>query len=277
MAGITYTKHFVPFNEFVLPNINFTLGADRKGQTTIVMTYSPAGGEVAVTSCPAITMWPRCTGDGNFGTMWGPTDVTKAKFTLDLSDAPINEQPNLKFEEFKAFLTAVDDRLLDFVAENQQKVLNRKNLSKEEVKMLQIRSVRPKYDKITGTLTGHSVNLSSAKYAWDGLGGKHARRIVICDHKGQTLPNGTVSPGDVVAATMYANLVYTGVGGDKFGIHWSFMDVQVICQRANMAMRPEVSAFTGADWSFSRPYVDQSSELGAGFDATQQFAEPTAA
>lgn len=36
---------------------------------------------------------------------------------------------------------------------------------------------------------------------------------------GKVLPSsGTVAPGDVVAVTMFANQVYTGVGGDKFGI-----------------------------------------------------------
>jgi hypothetical protein len=33
---------------------------------------------------------------------------------------------------------------------------------------------------------------------------------------GKVLPNGFVHPGVVVAATMYANHVYNGVGGDKF-------------------------------------------------------------
>ena len=142
--------------------------------------------------------------------------------------------------------------------------------------MLQIRSVRPKYDKQTGALNGHTLNLSSTKYAWDGMGGKYARTITICDHKGTTVPNGMVAPGDVVAATMYANQVYTGVGGDKFGIHWSFQDVSVICQRANLEMKAEVSAFSDTAYEFARPYVDQSSELGTGFDATQQFGETAA-
>eukprot|EP00961_Rhodomonas_salina_P085362 1146446-Rhodomonas_salina.1 len=68
-------------------------------------------------------------------------------------------------------MSAIDDKLLDFVFQNQLKVLGRKNLSKEEVKMLQIRSVRPKYDKMTGTLNGHTINLTTSKYAWDGMGG----------------------------------------------------------------------------------------------------------
>ena len=85
-------------------------------------------------------------------------------------------------------------------------------------------------------------------------------------------------PGDVVAATIYGNQVYTGVGGDKFGIHWAFQDVSVICQRANLEAKTEVNAFMNQDWSYGRPYVDQVSELGATTNATSQFDEtPTQA
>ena len=264
-------KHFIKFRDLDVKQIAFTLGTDRSGKVTVNMTYQPAGGDVAMVTAPAITMWPRCSGDGNFGTMWGPTDVTKAKFTLDLGDTPINEQPNTDFEEFKAKMETIDERLLDFVTENQLKILGRKNLSKDEVKMLQIRSVRPKYDKHTGQLNGHNINLSTPKFAWDGMGGKYARAITVCDHKGITVPMGQVTPGDVVAATIYANQVYTGVGGDKFGIHWSFQDVSVVCQRANLEQKKEVTAFMETDWAFSKPYVDQVSEVST-YDATAQFS-----
>ena len=53
-------------------------------------------------------------------------------------------------------MTLVDERLLDFVQQNQLKILGRKNLSREEVKMLQISTIRPKYDK-TGVAVGVSV------------------------------------------------------------------------------------------------------------------------
>ena len=267
------SKHYVPFAELSIDRVKFAPGTDRSGRTTISMTYSPAGGEVAMVSAPAKTMWPRCTGDGNFGTMWGPQDISKAKFTLDLTDGYINEAPNAEFDDFKNTLEKIDDKLLDFVTDNQLKILGRKNLSRAEVKMLQIRSIRPKYDKVSGALNGHSLNLSTSKFAWDGMGGKYARNVTICDHKGVTIPNGTVQPGDVVAATIFGNQVYTGVGGDKFGIHWSFGDVSVICQRAHLDIPSQVTAFTDATWSFGRAYVDQVSEVPS--DATtytHQFA-----
>jgi phage terminase large subunit len=87
------------------------------------------------------------------------------------------------------------------------------------------------------------------------MGGKVARQINICDKNGTVLPDASVAPGDVVAATMYANQVYTGVGGDKFGIHWSFEDVCVICQRAKLERRTEVCAFQGIDYDFAQDYT----------------------
>lgn len=265
-------KHFTPYSEIVMCHVNFSLGTDRSGKTTIAMTYAPAAGELAIVTCPAVTLWPRCSGDGNYGTMWGPSDITKAKYTLDLTDGPINDADNTHFADFMLWMEKVDDALLDFVTVSQLKVLGRKNLTRDEVKMLQIRSIRPKYDKLTGTLTGHCINLSTSKFAWDGMGGKYARYVTVCDHLGATVPNGAVSPGDVVAATIYGNQVYTGVGGDKFGIHWSFQDVSVICQRSNLEQKTEVSAFMNTDWSFGRPYLDQVSELGkTTFNDTDQF------
>ena len=211
--------------------------------------------------------------DGNYGTMWGPQDPMKAKFTLDLSNAHINDVPNVEFEQFRErVLDPLDDRLLDFVTEHQQKIMGRRNLKRDEVKMLQIRTVRPKYDKHTGALTGHTVQMSAGKYTWDGFGGKIARVINICDKDGAVVPNGTVAPVDVVAATCYANQVYTGVGGDKFGIHWSFEDVQAVCQRSKLAQKSEVPAFNAVVYDFAAPYA-AATPPGA-MDLSSQFSDP---
>jgi len=132
--------------------------------------------------------------------------------------------------------------------------------------------VRPKYDKVSGALVGHSVQLSTPKFAWDGCGGRYARTVNVCDHVGAVLPNGTVQPGDVVAVTMFANQVYTGVGGDKFGIHWSFEDVQVVCQRSRLAQRTSVPCFTSNTYDFAMPYTSPSAMVAGDLEA--QFSEP---
>lgn len=266
------TRNYTNYEAISSDEISFSLGNDRQGKPSIQMHMGPAASEVAIVSPACVTNWPRVTGDGNFGTMWGPTDIQKAKFTLDLTDTPINDGTNHMFSAFSHLMSTIDDRLLDFVQNNQLRILGRKNLSRDEVKMLQIRSVRPKYDKMSGALSGHSMQLSVSKYAWDGVGGKYARTINICDHTGAVLPNATVQPGDVVAVTLYANMVYCGVGGDKFGIHWSFEDVQVVCQRSLLAQKTCVPSFQMASYEFAMPYTQPSVAARADHDA--QFSEP---
>ena len=270
-------KKFVNYQAVVAEDINFSLGTDRNSKPTIQMFMGAAAADVALISPACVTNWPRVNGDGNFGTMWGPTEIAKAKFTLDLTDAAINDVPNENFTSFTVTLEAIDNRLLDFVQANQLKILGRKNLSREECKMLQIRSIRAKYDKATGALAGHNVQLSAQKFAWDGMGGKFERVISVCDKDGAVVPNGSVQPGDVVAATVFANQVYTGVGGDKFGIHWSFEDVQVVCQRSRLAQKSHVSAFTENQYEFARDYADHTSAaVPQDVDYSAQFSEPMA-
>ena len=264
-------RTYVPFAEFDSTLLSFELGPGRDGKPQISMAYR--GAEVALVSAPSVTWWPRVTGDGNFGTMFGPTDPAKAKFTLDLTDSQITEgQRNMEWEGFAAVMTKIDDLLLDFVVANQERILKRKDVPREALKMLQIRGVREKYDKLTNVHTGNAVNLSTPKMVWDGTG-KTVRPIVVCDHRGQAIPNGAVAPGDVVAATIFANSVYTGVGGDKFGIQWGFEDVSVICQRSQREPKTEVSAFTNSSYPFARDYTV--SDLPS-FDATAQFGEAIA-
>ena len=246
-------RTFFPLNEVQADDIMVNINADRNGKPVIAMHYNN-GADIAFVSPACITQWPRCSGDGNFGTMWGPADVSKAKFTLDLTDHHINGESNREFTKMANILETIDDKLLEFIFQNQLKILGRKNLSKEECKMLQIRTVRCKYDKNSGALIGHNVQLNTSKYTWDGMGGKYARKINVCDHLGNVIPHGIVAPGDVVAATVYINSIYTGVGGDKFGISWSFDDVSVICQRAKLELRSQVPVFAFQDYTFAVPY-----------------------
>jgi len=254
-------RTFTPFTTIDAKQVFFAMGPERNGKPVVAMVYGDYSGEVAVVTPACVTNWPRCTGDGNYGTMWGPTDVTKTKFTLDLTDAPIKNAENTLFVDFTTLLTAIDDKLLDFVFANQLKLLGRKNLSRDEVRMLQIRTVRQKFDKTTGQQNGNTLQLSAAKFVWDGMGGKVVKTVSVCDRTGQVLPGGNVASGDVVAATMYATQIYTGVGGDKFGIHWSFDDVSIICQRSKLELKTEVSAFQNIEYAFAQDYTTPAPQM----------------
>jgi len=267
---ISSPKTFIPWQQVNVDEVKFTLGVDRSNKPSICIMYGPACCEVAFVTPPCVTHWPRVTGDGNFGTMFGPTDILKSKFTLDLTDAPINGDANPYFTDFAQMMDKIEDKLLDFVHNNQLKILGRKNLTREEVKMLQIKCVKPKYDKLSSQLVGHSCTMTTPKFTSDGMGGKFERPITICDHAGNVVPNGIVSPGDVIAATAFANQVYTGVGGDKFGIHWSFEDVSVVCQRSNLDLKTQVAVFASQQYDFAKDYTTASH---VETDTSMQFSD----
>ncbi len=264
---------FLPLSQFDQSEVRTTIGTDRKGAVTINLGYGTDMKSVALVTPAAMTHWPRCNGEGNYGTTWGPTDPTKAKFSVDLADTPwgTDETVNPHFQGLADVLTAIDDKVLAFVHANQLKILGRKSLSLEEVKMLQIRTVRPRYNKDTGALTGHTVNLSSPCFQWDGMGGKYKAKVNVCDYKGDSLNEGVVSPGDIVAVTMYAKQVYTGVGGDKFGIQWAFEDVSIICQRAKVIGPMMQSAFSTQTYDFAREYEHPESASVPDIDMSEQF------
>lgn len=260
-------RSFAPIEELKPEEIRFATGTDRQNRTTIQMMYGPSCVDVAFLTPAAVTNWPRVTGDGNFGTMWGPEDIKKAKFSLDLTDTPINGVENESFAMLKTKLEAIDDKLLDFVHQNQLSILGRKNLSREELRVLQIKSVRPKYDKNSGALVGYSMQMSTPKFVFDGMGGKTPRAINICDKDGVVIQNGDVLPGDVVAVTAFANQVY--VIGDKFGIHWSFEEIAVVCQRVHLEVKTEVPVFATMRYDFAREYVHPVAGVKRQFSETE--------
>lgn len=271
---MTNRRVFMPLSEFDSAEVRTNLTTDRKGAPAIQLGYGSDLRSVALVTPAAMTHWPRVSGEGNYGTTWGPTDPTKAKYSIDLSDSAFQNDDisNPHFAGLSDLLTAIDDKVLAFVHANQLKLLGRKNLSMDEVKMLQIRTVRQRYNKDSGALIGHTINLNTACYQWDGMGGKFKGNINVCDYKGDTIPNGTVGPGDIVAVTMFAKQVYTGVGGDKFGIQWSFDDVSVICQRTKLSGPTLQSAFATQTYDFAQEYEHPSEPMMTDIDTSDQFA-----
>lgn len=235
---------FFQWTDVKAADLRVAMSTDKNGKPQLRMTLGPDNLKVAFVTCPCVTQWPRCSGDGNYGTLWGPSEISKARYTLDLTDLRINGNVNAEFDKLAALFDAIDDKLLDFVHNDQVRILGRKSLSRDEVKMLQIRTVKAKYDRDTGAHLGYSINLNMPKFQSDGMGGKYERKVNVCDHTGKPLAKGVVCPGDVVAATISIGTVYTGVSGDKFGLSWHFHDVAVICQRAKMVgVQTQVAAF----------------------------------
>ena len=69
-------------------------------------------------------------------------------------------------------------------------------------------------------------------------------------------------PADCPRRNAEAGAKLKGVGGDKFGIQWSFEDVQVICQRASIPQKLDVPAFGFTQYDFAQAYVDEMANAG---------------
>ena len=93
----------------------------------------------------ARTNWPKLGKDADIGTNYGPPpeERHKAKFQVDLTDIAAFDGENTKeFEAFAKQLDIVDDALLNFMCQNQQRFLKRTGLSKDNLAMLHITSMR---------------------------------------------------------------------------------------------------------------------------------------
>lgn len=274
-------KNFIAWHELDVNELSFQFGQERNGKPTIyVCNYGAnAGAGMKLITPPAVTLWPKVTGDGNFGTHFGPKEesqIQSAKYQLDLTDTALpGMDSNPDFEAFRKKMDELDAKLLDFVYANQLKVLGRKNLKKEELAIMQFKTVKPKIDKNTGNVQYHCFNLSTGTYQLK-QGQRVKRTIDIVDKDNRVLAGGQVNPGDIVAAKIYLNQIYTQVSGDKFGIHFAPDSVQVLMQ-AHRAPPPTVNDFTALgplpDWAM--PYHDEQFEHETThMDLSTQFPDP---
>ena len=252
-------KEYQNWKVYSSNDVQFHMSPDKQGGMRVIATVGPNKKELCIITPECITQWPKCTADGNYGTTYGPKEPSeekKTKFTLDLTSKPITGAENSQFTEFLAFITAIEDKLLDFVTENQDKLIKKVGkLSREQVKMLQNRSVKEKADAMTGTVDYKVIDLKRNKYTYESFGYQAQNSITICDGEGALIEGGMVRSGDVIACTMWPSSVYTGLAGDKFGITWAFDAVSIICQGSKVAQSPQVSAFAGqAKSAYYAPY-----------------------
>ena len=188
------------------------------------------------------TNWPKLGKDADIGTHFGPPpeERHKAKFQVDLTDLAIFDGSNT--HEFKAFeekLQQADDALLDFMHTRQGVLLQRTGLSKENLAMLQNRSVKPKFDE-EGNPTHRSFVLRTNLMQYNSAGALAETPMPICDSHGQVI-NAEVHPGDAVSVLAYLRGVYVQAG--KFGLQWSFEAVSIIAKAPAPPPAKEFLAF----------------------------------
>ena len=206
--------------------VNFSLSY-RGGKANVNMT------NVSFLTPAAKTNWPMIGPDGNLSTKYGPTDPMNAKYIIDICSTPVSRSDT--FSAYKSLMDTIDDKLLDFFLLHQTALLGRKNLTKAELKLLQVPSVKEKYDKSNGDFLYYAQTFST-KINSKGT----TRTINVFDNNGK-LTNDSVNSGDVISAAVSSNMVY--IMGDKFGIHWTFSDVCIIAKAESMRSTQAQAAF----------------------------------
>jgi len=247
----------IDWRTFNVNELRVSLRPTNKGTHNVIIGYGADSASLSFITPPCITRYPRVTGDGNFTDKnpWSPDCKEKASFTLDLTCEPVNNNQNDDMLEFHKMLDSIDDKVLDFFYQNQVKLLGRRNLNRDEVNVLLIRSSKSKIDKLTGHDSYKVLNASTKKYHYDGVGNQRMREITLVDVKGKVLTDAKVLPGDVVAANVFLNQVYSGVGGDKFGCHWGIKDVCIVCQSHLLEKKSELTHMAHEGHPYAMDYT----------------------
>ena len=150
----------------------------------IMVTYGPALRSLAFVTPPSKTNYPRVTGDGDYreGSQHGPQTPDKASFVVDINGSCEEDEAIDKF--FNNVIKPIDQKVLDFFFTNQLRFLGRKNLSKEELGMLHIKSVKHNFNKDSGTPLPPRMDLKCKKFYLDQVGGKREREVPTVDSPG---------------------------------------------------------------------------------------------
>jgi len=215
---------FVPISEFDIEKVNIDLGPAQQSRNArgpqIKITYGPARRALGLLTPPIVADWPQLTGDGNFNSKFGPTDVDKASYTMGISDkrpAHAGEDNKEVLALFKA-LGQIDDKLCRFAHAHQLALFRTTTASFEEVKAKNQPCVR---SKIEGDVEVYKrVNLSVKILAPSGV--RRSVRVVDCHFKPT---DAQVRHEDVCMVAMQLDFVYTGVMGHLYGIKWAPVEV----------------------------------------------------
>ena len=214
------------------------------------------------------TNWPKLGKDADIGTNYGPPpeERHKAKYQVDLTDiAAFDGHNTFEFEQFAKEVTKVDDALLDFMCQNQTRYLQRTGLSRDNLMMLQNRSVKTKYDD-EGQPTHRTFVLRTPLMQFDSAGLLTETPMSICNSVGKVIHT-EVHPGDIVAVLAYLRGVY--VLGDKFGLQWGFDAVSLIARAPPPPPPTEFKAFEAQP---AYPFAEEIiSEPPAPMDEGRQF------
>lgn len=218
---------FLPVTSIDLAQIHVELhyGKPKAGETKpkpqIKVTYGPARRALALLTPPVVVDWPMLSGDGNFGTKFGPDDVDKAEFRVGISDKvpSVEGASQSSVQAYFNLLRAIDEKVVECVWANQTEILKEKSMTLEQVRAKLMPTVKPKKDD-AGDTQYHRQTLGLKKYGWRG----EERSVKIVDKKLQPTAE-PVSHEDVCMLATQLDFVYTGLLNGHFGCKWVPVEV----------------------------------------------------
>jgi hypothetical protein len=147
------------------------------------------------------------------------------------------------------------------MCQNQSRFLKRTGLNKENVAMLQNRSIKTKMDE-DGQPTHRSYVLRTPLMQFNPAGALVETPMSICNSRGQVI-NTEVHPGDIVAVLAYLRGVY--VLGDKFGLQWAFEAVSLIARAPPPPPATEFKAFEAQPaYSYAQEIISEAPAMDGG-------------
>jgi hypothetical protein len=182
----------------------------------VKITYGPARRAIAFITPAFICDWPRLTGNGNYGTKFGPTELDKAQYTVGVTNRALDDETNQHLDMYFNALRAIDMKLVEFVHANQKELLHTRDLTRDEVKGKLSPTVKAKYEE--DVLVYTRQQLSARKFDYHGQ--EKTLKIVDTDHRDYV---GDVHHEDVLMAAVQLECVFFLAGG-LYGCKWAILE-----------------------------------------------------
>jgi hypothetical protein len=80
-----------------------------------------------------VVHWPKLHGDGDYGTRFGPSELSKAKYSACTTDEDLPSGPNEQMRLWFAVVKAIDCKLAQFAHAQQTELFKPRGLSFEAV------------------------------------------------------------------------------------------------------------------------------------------------
>jgi hypothetical protein len=132
---------------FDIALVNFELVQSRASKTktaTIRATYGPDLRPLSFVTPACVVHWPKLHGDGDYGTRFGPSELTKAKYSACATDEDLPSGPNGPMRLWFAAVKAIDSKLAQFAHAQQTALFKQRSLSLEAVRPSSATLSRPR-------------------------------------------------------------------------------------------------------------------------------------